>query len=140
MKEITNLTEAVTHFLESVGGRLVRAENGANGPIAFVVRDSNGNRAYVFFKRDWLHSYGTLYPQEAGRGFGQTFNLNVLRRAANENAFLVVVIPSGSIYGTGAKAVLNYAEERGTIRTPSTEIAQEASVPSSMLRRIEVAA
>lgn len=137
---VTNLTEAVKLFLDQVGGRLIQLMPGQKGPLCAVLGDGFGNRVYLFFKRDWLHSYGHLFPSESWKGWGQTANLKVLRQAALDGAWIVVVAPSGAIYKCEARDWLDYAEKHGTIRTPSTEIGQEASIPSEMMKRVEIAA
>jgi len=138
-KPIENLTEALKLHLDKIGGRVVRTESGAKGPMSFVLSDGKGHLAYLFFKRDWLHSYEYLFPQEAGRGWGQTVNYNILQKAARDNAFLVIINPRGFIYSCMAAEFLRYVEEHKTIRRPSEEIGLEASVPSTMLKRVEVA-
>lgn len=111
-------------------------EEGSKGPMAAVLGDGHGNRVYLLFKRDWLHSYGALFPDEEWKGFGQTLNLRVLEKAAYDAAWVIVVLPSGAIYKCWASDWLEYAKEHKTIRVPSTEIGQEASIPTRMLERV----
>ena len=141
---IDNLTEAAICFIKAMGGgqgavgvKIIRMEQGVKGPMCAVVADNFGHRAFVFLKRGWFQSYSKIYPQEEGKGFGQTVNLSILKRAAYEGAEIVVVQPEGSMYHYPAKAWLEYAESQDTIRVPSTEIGPEASVPSSFLKRVE---
>ena len=97
-EQVENLTEALELFLEKVGGRFVRAEQGAKGPMCFVLVDSNGMRVYLFFKRDWLHSYGHLFPNEEWKGWGQTLNYGLLKKSASEGAIIAIVTPDRTIY------------------------------------------
>ena len=107
--------------------------------MAFVLKDEKGHVVYLFFKRDWLHSYGVLFPWESWKGWGQTVNYGLLKRAASEGAFIVVVTPDSEglpvIYAYGAKEWLDYAEQHNTIRKPSAEVGEEASIPANFLVR-----
>lgn len=134
--EINNLTEAISLFTKEIGGRLVRLEQGSKGPMCAVLADGHGNRAYLFFKRDWLHSYGKLFPDEEWKGFGQTLNLKILERAAYDAAWIIVILPNAAIYKCWGPDWLNYARKHNTIRIPSTEFGQEASIPTTMLERV----
>lgn len=138
MKTIQNLTDALAYFTTFFGGRFVRDEKGALGPMAFVLVDRLGNKVFLFFKRGWLHSYGRLFPGEKWQGWGQTLNLAILKKAAAEKASIVIVMQEGEIYVLDAGDWLTFAETHKTVRTPTDEIGQEASIPAPMLRRVKV--
>ena len=133
---LENLTEALEFFLAKVGGRFVRAEQGAKGPMCFILVDTNHMRVYLFFKRDWLHSYGHLFPDEEWKGWGQTVNYGLLKKAKSEGAIITIVTPDSAIYTCLAEDWLKYAEEHHTIRRPTEEIGLEASVPANKVKRV----
>ena len=135
-KHIENLTQAVAFFVTRYGGRFARAENGAKGPVCIVLHDGMWGLAYLFFKRGWLHSYGKLFPQEEWQGWGQTTNFQLLKKAANEGAIIVVAMPDAEFYACDALEWLSYAIEHNTVRRPTEETGLEASVPAKMLKRV----
>jgi hypothetical protein len=130
---IDSLREAVDHFRRTIGGDFIRAEGG----VAGVLSDALGRRVYLVFKRDWFHSYQNQFPQEEGEGFGQSISLSLLRKAAQEGADVVTVMPDGKIYHLAARDWLEYAELHSTIRTTDRDSDTTASVPSRLLQRIE---
>jgi hypothetical protein len=152
--KIDSLADAVWYFLNEAeyhSYKIVSRPMGARGPIcviaelisydkdnAFGVTEERKRRYYIFFKREFLHSFKYLFnmPKE---GFGQTVNYDILRQAGRDgmNTSIVIVMPPTSIYYIKAKDMLAYVQENNTIRTPSTEAGQEASVPARLLQSID---
>lgn len=144
---ISDLRQAAEHFARFYKGRasLAGHVNGHRGIMAYAFKVKKLNPEthlgfmqshYVFFKRDWLMKGDSLFQIHTG-GFWQTLNLRLLERAALENAMIIVVMPHGEIYSMLAVDWLRYANEHGTIRTPSTEWGPEASVPQTLLTELK---
>jgi hypothetical protein len=68
MDLVHSLAEAVSIFNRNVSGQQIRIEKG----VAAVVLNEKSKLFYVFFKREWFHSYSRQFPQEEGEGFGQS--------------------------------------------------------------------
>lgn len=127
-----NLTEAVSIFKWNVGGQQIRTEEG----VAAVVLNEKKELFYVFFKREWFHSYSRQFPQEEGVGFGQSISLGILQKAVADEASIVIVFPDRKMYTRPAQKWLDYAQKHWTIRhAKDGDIT--ASVPSRFLQRFE---
>jgi hypothetical protein len=127
---VHSLDEAVSVFRWNVGGQQIRSEEG----VAVVVSDEKKRLFYVFFKREWFHSYARQFPQEHGEGFGQSVSLSILKKAVSDLAMIVIVFPDGKMYARTAQEWLNYAQTHRTIRH-ARDGDITASVPSRFLQR-----
>lgn len=128
---VHNLDEAVSIFTWNYGGQQIRLEEG----VSAVVLDEKKELFYVFFKREWFHSYARKFPQEEGEGFGQSVSLSILQKAVSDGATIVIVFPDGKMYTRTAEGWLNYAQTHGTIRNVRDGDIT-ASVPSRFLQRL----
>ena len=127
-----NLAEAASIFKWSVGGQQIRTEEG----VAAVVLNEKKELFYVFFKREWFHSYSRQFPQEEGVGFGQSISLVILQKAVGDRATIVIVFPDRKMYSCTAQDWLDYSQKHGTIRH-ARDGDITASVPSRFLQRFE---
>jgi hypothetical protein len=137
---INSLDEAVRYFkTKCLENKSVyyRSYPGRNGTIAYRIIDQripeHPISYMVFFKRETFHTFGRIYPQTFHKGEGQTVNLSILNIAAENNDIIAVVMPNESVWVCPADVWLSYVRNKNTIRTPSTEIGEEASIPDSML-------
>jgi hypothetical protein len=137
---IENLGEAVRYFREKClenKSMYIASFPGKKGTIAERISDQrlpdNPVIYAVFFKRETFHTFGYIFPQTHYRGEGQTVNLNALKTAAAFGDIIAVVMPDESVWICPASVWLSYVREYNTIRTPSTEIGEEASIPANML-------
>lgn len=138
-QEVKNLRHAVEIISRRAGGGFTRTKlhtgnpNFRDSPVG-VVWVYNGHVFYVTLKRGPLGSFSKLYPKEAPT-VAQTMNLAILKQAADIDAMILIVTANSVVYGLAAREWLSYANKHGTIRTPSTEETEEASVPIRMLCR-----
>lgn len=138
---INNLAEAVWYFrAKCLENKSVHTGYfyGKKGPIAERIVDQRIPKIpvgyAVFFKRDWFHVFGRFYPQTYHKGEGQTINLKALKDAVVYGDIIAVVMPDESVWVCPANVWLSYVRKHNTIRTPSTEIGEEASIPVTMMR------
>ena len=92
---------------------------------------------WLFLAQQYLLSYEKLFPQEAGKGVGLTIHLALLKQAASDEATVCVMTLDRMIRFIEARAMLDYATERRTIRRPQGEASEEASCPAKMWKRAE---
>jgi hypothetical protein len=137
---IENLQEAVRYFREKClenKSEILEQIPGEKGAIAYRISElrliEHPITYTVFFKRETFHAFGHFYPQTHYRGEGQTVNLNALKTAVVYNDIIVIVMPDESVYTCTSYDWLHYVVKYNTIRTPSTEIGEEASIPANML-------
>lgn len=141
--ELHNLNEAVDYFHERTNhaGYSAGQISGQFGVMArvFIIKMPNpenglgvNRRFHVYFKRDWLFKGDQLFNIKTG-GYWQSLNLDGLKRAALENAIIVIIMKYGGFYTVEAQDWLRYAVGNKTIRRPSTEASSEASIPRYLL-------
>ena len=128
---INDLVEAVSFFTGKVDGHEIGRER-----AAVKISNQKGNLFYVFFKRSWLGAYGRLFPQEKGKGYGQSVSLSILEKAAKEAANIIIIFSDGKIYSNSAQEWLNYVRTHKTIRQ-ARDGDITASVPSRWLKRLD---
>lgn len=133
---LSNLNEALKYFIgrrTEEGDRVefLGYNKGNRGPVSANI-SINNKKYLLFFKRDWLHSFSYLFNKK-GQGWGQTFNMLTLGRAADDQYMIVVVMPNLSTYYVDALEAYRYVVEQNTIRVPSTETGEEGSIPARML-------
>ena len=126
---INDLAEAVSFFIGKVDGHETGRER-----AAVKISNPKGALFYVLFKR--LGAYGRLFPQEKGKGYGQSVSLSILEKAAMEEANIIIIFSDGKMYSNGAQEWLDYAHIHKTIRQ-ARDGDITASVPSRWLRRLE---
>src|SRR5215213_2605546 len=135
---IQNLEEAVRFFRLKVldnRGVITKRFDGTKGPIALRITVSNTEHYTVFYKKSWNKYFGKIWPR-LGHEIGQSAKLRIVEESANNLDVIGTVHPFYEAYVCQAKAWLDYAREHGTIRIPSTETEQEASVPRAMLLQV----
>jgi len=128
-EQVDSLAEAVSVFTRTIGGQQIGAEG-----AAVIVSDGERSSFYVFFKRTWFRSYQNQFPQERGKGYGQSVSLNILKKATSKSATIIIVLPDGKIYSLPAQNWLEYAETHRTIRR-ARDGDITASVPANLLQR-----
>jgi len=139
---INDIHSALRYFVTRClrgDGRIIDQVDGAKGAIAYRVRNGRSDilrrvdHYMMFFKRENLHSFQHIFPGMKGSGEGQTINMRALRKAVSNKDHIAIVMPDGSVSIIDAGIWLDFAVNNNTIRVPSTETGEEASVPVSML-------
>lgn len=131
---IDSLETLKKFLLGKFGGMIITShktkDKRYHGPVAYkwVL---NGTSYWILFKAAPFYEFSKYFPGETGKG--QTLNLELLKRATNDESLILIAGPDEKFWVRGAYEWLKYAKEHGTIRRPSTEIGDEASIPLDFL-------
>ena len=120
--KIYNIIEAVNVVIEEIQkrGMSISKLSYVNNNRHAVIKTHSRNSFYILFKRDFFHSFGSIFGNVSG--IGESINESCLRRIIeSEIKNILIVYANGYIYRISPERWVEYAKKYRTIRITKTE-------------------
>lgn len=138
---ITNLEEATSYFINHIcdgDAEVISDYMGSKGVASHIIQyqkdDGPTTVFYVLYKRDWFYSFAKIFKKS---GIGQSFDRDLIDQASSRNAYIAAVFPDGKCYYVFAMIAQDYIVQNRTFRPVQGENLIMASIPATLMKRIE---
>jgi hypothetical protein len=128
---ISNLTDAINLVISMLKNKVI--EN-RNDRYCNFIKDENGVKLCVCFKRDYYKNFQFHFPKVGYVGYGQVANKHLLEYCDENGYEYIMVMPDGKVYRISPRSWLDYYK---VYKTDVPHLDGEIAIPLKMLRRMD---